>query len=138
MNKLYHLVTNKIKIKDQCNDAIAYFPKFNDKFSLSRYFVIYPLPVVTVTLIRGKKNRSYVISVLKCLWDRGDTNSMIKRKQTIPYECRICYNKVEYITEEGPYFTTHNAKVKFVCQSFLAVRSFCTAFMLITMKVIQE
>ena len=35
INKLDHLVTNNIKNKDQCNDAIGYEPKFDSKFSLS-------------------------------------------------------------------------------------------------------
>ena len=34
-NKLYHVVTNNIKIKIQCDEAIEYKPKFDSKFSLS-------------------------------------------------------------------------------------------------------
>ena len=33
MNKLDHVVTNNIKNKDQCNEAIEYEPKFDSKFS---------------------------------------------------------------------------------------------------------
>ena len=56
MDKLYHLVSNNINIKDQFNDAISYDPKFEDKFSLSRDLIRYPLPVLTVALIGRKIN----------------------------------------------------------------------------------
>ena len=35
MNKLYHVVTNKIKNKYQCNDTIEHEPKFDNIFILS-------------------------------------------------------------------------------------------------------
>ena len=95
MNNLNHVVNTDIKIKDQCNDAIAYEPEFDNTFSLYRDSIRYPLSVVTVTLIVGKKNRSNVIYVLTFLWDSGATDSMIKRKYTRPYEYRMRSNKVE-------------------------------------------
>ena len=35
MNKLYHVVSNNINNKNQCDDAIEYETKFDSKFSLS-------------------------------------------------------------------------------------------------------
>ena len=35
MNKLYHIVNNEIKDKNQCNDTIEYEPKFDNEFNLS-------------------------------------------------------------------------------------------------------
>ena len=66
MNKLYHVVTNKIKNKDQQNDIIVYQPGFDSKFILSRSTKD-PLPVVTVSIQLGKKRRATIISSLKCL-----------------------------------------------------------------------
>ena len=40
------------------------------------------LPVVTVTLQRGKKHRETIVSGITFLWDSGDTYRMIKRKHT--------------------------------------------------------
>ena len=67
MNKLYHAVTNNIKNKYQCNDAIYHQPKCDSKFSLSSDSNRYPLTVVTVTLGGGKKNRANIIFGLTCL-----------------------------------------------------------------------
>ena len=55
MNKLYHVVTNNINIKYQFNDAIDYEPRFYNKFSLYRYSIRGPLPVLIVTLRGGNK-----------------------------------------------------------------------------------
>ena len=76
------------------NDAIENELKFDHKFTLSSKTKD-PLPVVTVSLRKGKKQRAANIYVLKCLWDSGATNSMIKRKHTNHYEYRMRYNKVE-------------------------------------------
>ena len=35
MNKLYQVVTSNVKNNNQCDDAIKYEPKFDDKCSLS-------------------------------------------------------------------------------------------------------
>ena len=56
MIKLYHVVTNKIKNKYQCNDTIEYDPKIDNTFILSSGTKD-PLPVVTASLQEGKKNR---------------------------------------------------------------------------------
>ena len=37
MNNLDHVVTNNTKNKNQCDDAIEYNPKFDNKFSLSSF-----------------------------------------------------------------------------------------------------
>ena len=50
MNKLYHAVTNNIKKKYQCNDAIYHQPKCDSKFSLSSDSNKDNLTVVIVTL----------------------------------------------------------------------------------------
>ena len=118
MNKLFHVVTNNINIKDQWNDAIAYDPRFDNEFSLSRVSIMDPLEVVIVTLRGGEKNRKNIIYGLTWTWDSGATDIMIKSKHTIPYEHRILSNKVEYSTEAGPYCTTHDDKVPFVCHIF--------------------
>ena len=66
MYKLDHVVTNNINIKYQCNDAIGYDLKFDNKFSLSSGTKD-PLPVVTVSLRGGKKHRATIIYDLTCL-----------------------------------------------------------------------
>ena len=71
MNKLDHVVTKNIKVKDQCNDAIAYEPKFYNTFILYSESSKYYLPVVTVILIGWKKNRANINSRITCLWDSG-------------------------------------------------------------------
>ena len=55
MNRLFHVVTNNVKNKNQCNDAIEYDPSFDSKFSLSSEPPMDPLPLVTVGLRGGKK-----------------------------------------------------------------------------------
>ena len=40
-------------------------------------------------------------SGIKRLWDSGDTNSMVKRKFTGPYERNMIYNKVGFSTSAG-------------------------------------
>ena len=60
------------------------------------------------------------VSGLTCLWDNGDTNSMIKILHTNHYECKMRSNKVEYITAAGMYCTTHYVKVPFACRNYLA------------------
>ena len=49
MEKLVHVVTNNIKIKDQCNDAIFYETKFDNTFSSFSDRNRDTLSVVTVT-----------------------------------------------------------------------------------------
>ena len=45
---------------------------------------------------------------------------MIKMRHTKPYKCKMRSNKVEYSTAAGQYFTMHDVKVPFSCQSFLS------------------
>ena len=47
------------------------------------------------------------------MWDSVSINSIVKSKHTKPYEHKIWYDKVEYITADGPYCTTHDVKVQF-------------------------
>ena len=54
-----------------------------------------PLPMVTVRLWEGKKNRATIIDGLKSLWDSRVTESMIKSRHTKPYRRNMCSNKVE-------------------------------------------
>ena len=56
------------------------------------------LPVVTVSLRRGKKNRATIISRLTYLWDSGVTNITIRRKHNVPYEHSMHSNNVYYRT----------------------------------------
>ena len=82
--------TNKI----QHNDAIENDPKFDNIFSLYSG-TKEPLTVVIFSLKWYKKQTPFSDAGLTCLWDRGDTGNMIKRKHTKHYKCRICSNKVE-------------------------------------------
>ena len=64
-NRLYHVVTNNLKNKDQCNASIDYEPKCYNEFSLPSDPTIYTLPLVTVILRGGMKNRATIIYGLK-------------------------------------------------------------------------
>ena len=73
-----HVVTDSIKTnRNQRNDAIENEPKFDNTFSLSGCTKD-PVPVVTVILQVGKKQRAMTVSGLTCLWDSEATDSMIK------------------------------------------------------------
>ena len=77
MNRLVHVVTDNIKTnKNQSKDAIENEPKVDKRFSLS-IRTKYRLPVVTVTLQGGKKQRATSVSGITCLCDSGVTGSMI-------------------------------------------------------------
>ena len=76
INKLYHIVTNNLKKKDQHYVSIEYEPHFDSKFSLSSGTKDPPL-VVTVRLLGGNKQRATIISGLTCLWDSEDIDIMI-------------------------------------------------------------
>ena len=76
MKKLDTALNNGINNKDQCNDAIEYEPKFDNKFSLSSGTKD-PLKVVTVSLLGGKKHWIAIIFCLPCLWCSGPTDSII-------------------------------------------------------------
>ena len=78
-----HVVTDNInKNKDQLNDAIYNESMFHTNgFNLSSG-TREPLPVVTVTLRKGKKNIETTVSGQTCLWDIRGTKSMINRKHT--------------------------------------------------------
>ena len=95
MNRLDHVVKDNLKnYKDQSNEAINSEPTFDtSSFNLSSG-TRYPLPVVTVSLLGGKKHRATTVAVLTLLWDSGATNSMIKRQHTNNYERKIRSNKV--------------------------------------------
>ena len=102
MNKLYHVVTNNLKTtKYQLIEAINNKPTFdNNSFNLSSG-TRNPLPVVIVSLQGGKKHRPMTIDGIKCLWDSGATNSMIKKKHTKYSEHKMRSNKVEYSMANG-------------------------------------
>ena len=87
------MTDNIKKNNNQRNDSIENNPKFYNTFILYRS-TKYLLPVVTVSLRGGKKQRTTMVTGLACLWDSGSTNSMIKRKHTKHYERRMRYNKV--------------------------------------------
>ena len=78
MNKLDHVLTNNIKNKSKCDDAIEYEPIIDNKFSFYSG-TNDPLTVVTISLRGGKKHRETINSSLTCLWDSRATNSVIKR-----------------------------------------------------------
>ena len=72
-------MTNNInKNKNKHNDAIEHGPNFDNTFSLSNE-TNDPLPVVTVSIRVGKKQREEIIPGLTCLWNSGATDIMIKR-----------------------------------------------------------
>ena len=93
MNKLDHVVKNNIKNKDQCNSAIYYKPKFYSKFILSSG-TKEPLSERTFRILGSEKHRATIIVDLICLWGRGDTDRMIKKRHTKPYGLKIHSNKV--------------------------------------------
>ena len=59
-----------------------------------------------------------MISGLACMWDRGATDIMIKRKHTKHYERKMQYNKVECGTAAGLYCTIHGVKLPFCMLEF--------------------
>ena len=117
MKKLDTALNNGINNKDQCNDAIEYEPKFDNKFSLSSGTKD-TLSVVT-TILRGvNKHGATIIYGLTCLWDSRATERIIKKLHTKPYDLKICSIEVEYSTSEGPYCTIHEAKVPYFMLDF--------------------
>ena len=76
------------------------------------------MPAVTVILRGGKKRRATTVSGVSFLWDSGATDIMIKIRRTQYYECKMRSNKVEYITADGVYCTTHYVKVPFYMPEF--------------------
>ena len=123
MNRLYHVVTGNLNnIKYQNNEAIISETTFDtSNFNLSRG-TSDPLPVVTVSIQGGKKNRETAFDGLICLWDSGSTNSMIKGWNTNHYERKMRSNKVDYSTAAGVYCTTNDVKVNFAFRNSLAAR----------------
>ena len=70
-------MTDNIKTnKNQHNDAIENEPNFDHTFNLSSRTKD-PLPVVTGSLIVGKKKRAMTVAGRICVWDSGATASMI-------------------------------------------------------------
>ena len=119
MNRLDHVVTESLNnYKDQSNESINSQTTFDTINSNLSSGTSDPLSLVTVFIQRGKKHRATNISGLTCLWDSGDTNSMIKILHTKIYECNMRSNKVEYSTVTGVYFTTHDVKVPFCMPEF--------------------
>ena len=78
------MTDNIRKNKNQHNNAIEHELKFDNKFSLS-ISTKDPLPVATVSLRGGKKQRETIIACLIFLWGSGDTDRTIKRKHTKHY-----------------------------------------------------
>ena len=87
------MTDNVQKNKNQHNDSIEHELNFDNKFRLSGRNKDL-LPVVTVILRGGKKQRATIISSLTCLWDSGYNNIMIHIKHTKHYDFRIGYNKL--------------------------------------------
>ena len=112
------IVVNKLKSKNKSNNARAYEPKIDGKFGLCNGTSMDPLPVVTFSLRRGKKNGVKIIASLTYLWYSGATNIMMNRKHTGPYYHEMLPNKVYYSTFPWPYKTTHNVKVTFCMPEF--------------------
>ena len=114
MNRLYQVVTDNLNnYKYHSNESINSEPTFGTSgFNLSSG-TSDPLPVVTVSLRGGKKHRATTFAGLTCLWDIGDTDSMIKQRHTKHYEHKMRSNKVECSTAAGVYCTTHDVKVTF-------------------------
>ena len=119
INKLDHAVTENLKnYKDQSNEAINSETTFdNSSFNLSSG-TSDPLPVVTVSLWWGKKHRATIVASIKCLWDSGATDSMIKIRHTKNYERKMWSKKVENSTAAGVYWNTHDVKVPFCMPEF--------------------
>ena len=111
MNILDQIMTSNLKKnRDQDNEAINNEPTFDtSKFKLSSG-TSNPLTLVTVSLGVGKKHRAMNVAGITCLRDSGATSSMIKRKYTNHYACKMRSNKVEYSTAAGMYCTTHDVK----------------------------
>ena len=113
INKLDHVVTNNIKKNNnENNGATEYEPRVNNKFSLASGSN-YPLTVVTVILIGGKKQTATTIAGLTFLWDSRNTDRVVKRKRTKNNKHKMRSNKVKCSTAAGPYCTTHDVKVTF-------------------------
>ena len=72
------MTNNTKKNSNKHNNTIEYEPRFDNKFNLSSGTKD-PLPVVTVSLIGGKKQRTTIIYGLPGLQDSGSANIMIKR-----------------------------------------------------------
>ena len=107
------MTNNLNNYNDQNNEAIDNDPTLdNSSFRLSSG-TSDPLPVVTVSLLVGKKHRGTIVAGLTFLWDSGATNSMIKIRHTKHYERKMRSNIVEYSTASGVYCTTHDGKVPF-------------------------
>ena len=71
INELDHVVTNnRNKNNNKRNDAIGNELNFDNNLSVSSRTKD-PLPVVTVRLRGGKKQRAMMVSGLKYLWDSG-------------------------------------------------------------------
>ena len=64
MNILYHIVNIDLKDKNKCNYAIAYDPKFDNKFSFYIGLPMEPFKLVTASLRGGKRNRATIIAKL--------------------------------------------------------------------------
>ena len=121
MNKLYHVVENTIKNKDQCNDATEYEPKFHGKVSLSGGTKD-PIPVVTVSLGGGNIHRETIIAGLTCLWDSRCTNIMIKGN-TINLMSKIFVPiRWNIVQPQGRIVGCMTSRRHFVCHNFLSAR----------------
>ena len=91
---MYDAVTDNIKTnKDHYNDANKTDPDFDNSFNFSNG-TKEPLPVVTVSLRGGKKQRAKTVAGITRLLDSGATGIMIKKRYTKYYEGKIRSNKV--------------------------------------------
>ena len=114
MNRLDHIVTDNLNNdKDQSNEATNSDPTFDTSSFNSSSGTSDPLPVVTVSLLGGKKHKATTVSGLTVLWYSGATDSMIKIRHINNYERKMRYNKVKYSIAAGIYCNTHDVKVPF-------------------------
>ena len=97
---------------------MEYEPQFDSTSNLSSCLTKYPLPVVAPRYRGGNKSRATIFSRMTCLWDIGDTGSMVKSKHNYSYKHKLGFNKVEYITAVETYCTTHDVKVPFCMPKF--------------------
>ena len=103
MNRLDHVGNDNLDNKYKFNDVIVYEPKFNSEFSLPSNPSMDPLPLLSVRLGGGKKNKATINLGLTFLWYSGATNSTVKSKHTGPSEHIFLPNRVYYNTSAGPY-----------------------------------
>ena len=92
INKLEHIVSTNIKTY-QVKDVIDNELKFDSSNGLDNNPLMYPLPVVTISLRVGKSYIQNLNSGLICLWYSGYTGSIINSMHINPYKSKLRANK---------------------------------------------